>query len=240
MNQIEPPSKTALALRCWQFAAILLLASGLALCVDHPLSRWFLAGNTPDAVKKLCGLGEAFGHGLSVPFFLLAVWLLDSAHRRHLIRIGFMAFGAGIASNAFKLAVGRFRPHKFDFSHQVMDSFTAWLPLGSTGSGLQSFPSSHTATAAGLAIGLAWLYPRGRWLFAFLVCLVAGQRMTSGYHFLSDTLFGAAVGFFCAGCCLHPRFLGTRFSRWERGAASRPTDGDDSHQTSDAATARAA
>lgn len=75
------------------------------------------------------------------------------------------------------------------------------------------FPSSHTATAAGLAIGLASAL-RGRWLFATFAVLVAGQHMISGYHFLSDTCFGALVGCVFAGCCLHPRLLDDRFTRY--------------------------
>ena len=67
---------------------------------------------------------------------------------------------------------------------------------------MQSFPSAHTATAVGLAIGLSWMYPRGRWLFAVFAALVACQRMQSCAHYLSDTLFGATVGFLVATVCI--------------------------------------
>ncbi|MCE9527851.1 MAG: phosphatase PAP2 family protein, partial [Planctomycetales bacterium] len=43
-------------------------------------------------------------------------------------------------------------------------------------------------------MGLAYLYPRGRWLFAILAALVGLQRMHSLNHYLSDVLAGAAIG----------------------------------------------
>jgi membrane-associated phospholipid phosphatase len=221
---LEHKSPSESARRYWRWAAVLTLLAVMAVLVDRPLAQWLLAGNSPYWIKKVCGLAEVFGHGLGVPLLLLTAFILDPLHRRSLVRVGVMAFGSGVLANVFKLGIARYRPHKFDFSGGVLDTFSAWLPLGSAGSAQQSFPSSHTATAAGLAIGLAWLYPRGRWLFATFAGLVAGQRMISGYHFLSDTCFGAAVGCVFAGCCLHPRLLGTRFTRWEQQAKTASPD----------------
>ena len=82
-------------------------------------------------------------------------------------------------------------------------------------SGLQSFPSAHTATAAGLAMGLAWLFPRGRWMFSALAALVACQRVVVGAHFPSDTMVGAAVGCVVAACFIDRRVLGPHFDAWE-------------------------
>lgn len=59
-------------------------------------------------------------------------------------------------------------------------------------------------------------------MFAVFAGLVAGQRMISGYHFLSDTLFGAVVGCLFGGICIHPRLLGTRFTRWSKLRHARP------------------
>lgn len=44
---------------------------------------------------------------------------------------GVMAYGSGLLANVFKLGIARYRPHKFDFSGGVLDTFSAWLPLGS-------------------------------------------------------------------------------------------------------------
>ena len=82
-------------------------------------------------------------------------------------------------------------------------------------SGLQSFPSAHTATAAGLAAALIWLYPQGRLLFTLLAVLVGCQRIVSGAHFPSDVLVGAAAGCLVATFFLHVGRLPVWFDRWE-------------------------
>ncbi len=47
--------------------------------------------------------------------------------------------------------------------------------------------------AVGFCLALSTVFPRGRWLFISLAVLVALQRIESGSHYLSDTLFAAAV-----------------------------------------------
>ena len=81
---------------------------------------------------------------------------------------------------------------------------------------IQSFPSGHTATAVGLAFGLAWLYPRGRWLFAVFALLAAAQRVGSSAHYVSDTLAAAAMASVVAGVCLSERGSGRWFTRFEQ------------------------
>jgi len=46
-----------------------------------------------------------------------------------------------------------------------------------------------------LAVGLAWLFPRWRWLFAAMAVLVGCQRIQAGAHYPSDVLCGAALGY---------------------------------------------
>ncbi|MCP4814017.1 MAG: phosphatase PAP2 family protein, partial [Planctomycetaceae bacterium] len=75
-----------------------------------------------------------------------------------------------------------------------------------------------TATAVGLAIGLSYLFPRGRWLFTFFALLAALQRMDSGAHFLSDTLVATAVACLISGLCLDHRVAGRWFDRLEKQA----------------------
>ncbi len=100
------------------------------------------------------------------------------------------------------MLVARTRPLAFDFHHDVWATFGRWLPATSVA---QSFPSGHTATAAGLALGLAAMYPKGRWLFLLLAVLVGCQRIECGAHFLSDVLCGAAASCLVVACCLRLR-----------------------------------
>jgi len=116
-----------------------------------------------------------------------------------------LAYGAGLVANVLKALVGRARPLTRPLEGHVWQTFVGWLPVMSQdwGYAVQSFPSGHTATAVGLAIGLASLYPHGRWLFASFAVLTALQRIVSGAHFVSDTFVGAAVAFFVAALVAH-------------------------------------
>ncbi|MBM3968035.1 MAG: phosphatase PAP2 family protein, partial [Planctomycetes bacterium] len=58
---------------------------------------------------------------------------------------------------------------------------------------LRSFPSGHTATAVAMAIGLSYVYPRGRVVFFFMALLASFQRLMSGAHYLSDILASVAM-----------------------------------------------
>jgi membrane-associated phospholipid phosphatase len=126
-----------------------------------------------------------------------------------------MSLGAGVLADLVKLTVIRIRPHHFESLGTEPGAFGTWLPLTGGGSVGQSFPSGHMATAAGLACALTALYPRGRWLFAGLAVLVACQRLEEGSHYLSDILFGAAVGSLVAAFCLRCGPLPAAFDRQE-------------------------
>jgi membrane-associated phospholipid phosphatase len=146
---------------------------------------------------------------------VLLVFVLDPWRRWALPRLLLTSLGAGLVVDVVKLSIARVRPHHFDFGGSVWATFGCWFPLGRDGSGLQSFPSGHTATAIGLAFVLAWLYPRGRWVFLALVLLVGVQRVVSGAHYLSDVIVGATIGCTTAFVCLHAGPLASFLDRWE-------------------------
>jgi membrane-associated phospholipid phosphatase len=117
-----------------------------------------------------------------------------------------------------KLLLSRGRPYKTDLSSitSVWQTFQGWFPLFSSSSAGQSFTSAHTATAVGLALGLAWMFPRGKWLFGAFAVLVALQRMAGPYHFCSDTLWGAAIGCLIASIFLPNGWLAPQLDRLEQ------------------------
>ena len=203
----------------WRFGvpALLALLGVAALPIDLPLANWFHEKNLPDGLRKACDLSEVFGHGLGVLAILLAAWVLAPQFRPRLPRVIFCAYFSGAIALAGKLFLARTRPNRamLDGIIDVQSTFKGLFPWFSTGFPLQSFPSGHTATAVGLAIGLSWLLPRGRWLFALFMVLVAAQRIVGGFHFLSDTLWAAAVGWLCALACLPGGWLSRPFDRWE-------------------------
>lgn len=217
--------------RSSRYTARLLAAAGLvlalltlaALPLDLPLARATHAADWPGDLTRLIRLSEVFGYGGSALIIILVAAALDVRGWRVIPRLALSTFGAGMVANLLKLlVVVRSRPEVSNLEGLASETFIAWLPLWSEeqlrklgleyGSELQSFPSGHTATAVGLAIGLATLYPRGWWLFAILAVLAGAQRVHSESHFLSDVLAGAAIGCLVGAACLGA----PRLSRWLR------------------------
>jgi len=209
--------------RPYQLSIFLAVATVGAFWIDLPIAEYSRRDWVIGDLRKLLDVSEVFAHGFGVGLILLTVLVLDPAHRRHVPRVAVCAFGAGLIAQAGKFILPRIRPQAFDFQGDVFSSFVYFRDSATdlTGRAIQSFPSGHTATAVGLAVGLSWLYPRGRWLFLIFAVLAAGQRVESSAHFVSDTLAAAAVGFVVAGLIVDPRVLGRRFNRFE---GRRPVD----------------
>src|SRR5262249_1900799 len=149
--------------------------------------RWFIAGHEGGAIKKVLDLDEVFGHGAGVAVILLAVLVLAPDLRRTLPRVIACAYLSGLVAISMKLFLARSRAGatKFDSIDGVLETFGTWFPWFSTRSAWQSFVSGHTATAVGLALGLSWLLPRGKWLFMALAVMVGFQRMAGAHHYPS-------------------------------------------------------
>lgn len=220
---LAPLAPAPLAVRnLYLLALALTLAVLPALFIDLPASQRFhaLEHSGPGDLRKGLALFEAFGHGIGAATIIIAVAILDRARSRESFRLAACTYGAGIVNLFFKLLFGRSRPQTFwetefpDRASETFHGFQRLLNLDLANlfdRGLQSFPSGHSATAAGLAVGLAWLYPQGRYLFAFLAAMTMLQRMHSGAHFPSDTLAGAAVGVLVATICCDRRLCGRFF-----------------------------
>lgn len=188
-------------------AGVLVACGLLAFFFDHAVSGQlaepphqfpFLGGD----LKKLIALSEIFGHGMGVAMVVLAVFALDRVNRWRVGIVIGTASGAGLMATLMKfLLVARYRPMAFDFSQPISASFHQWFPFWHWFSmdelretALQSFPSGHSATAAGLCVGLCYLYPHARWYFLLVAGLACFQRVVFWMHFPSDVCFGAAVG----------------------------------------------
>ena len=208
--------------KSFRLAAFFAVAACAALMIDVPVARCQLESLPLGDFRKMLDICEAFAHGFGVLMILTTAAVLDPLNRPRLPRVAACAFGAGLVAQLVKHLFPRMRPNVFDASGDVLSTFLPWgaeareqaAELGRRA--IQSFPSGHTATAVGLAFGLAWLYPRGRWLFAVFAVLAAAQRVGSSAHFVSDTLAAAAMASVVAGLCLSQRGSGRWFTRFEQ------------------------
>lgn len=214
-------------LGCFSFAIDHAASVGFA---TPPHVVWPLKGD----LRKLVALSEVFGHGTGVLLVILAVFAIDLPNRWKTGILLTTAFGGGLMANVVKIcSVARYRPHAFDFSNSIWDSFQQWAPILSwtvneelQKASLQSFPSAHAATAAGLCVGLCYFYPHARWFFVMLMSLAGLQRVVFGMHFPSDVLFGAAVGLVTATLLLTHSGLPSLVEKIERRIRStHPTSG---------------
>lgn len=180
-------------------AAALAVAGVAVSPFDVLIAEWFRTPRLPGDLGKAVMLSEAFAHGVGAAVILLTVWLLDdrlrgACGRRRLAGVVVGAFGGGLVTDLIKLMVDRVRPRALDFAAVQSTLGTFAAPGGVGGSDLHSFPSGHSAVAAGLACTLAALYPRGRWVFASVAGMACFQRVVASAHYPSDVAWGAALG----------------------------------------------
>ena len=205
--------------RLWLLPPLFIVAGLAALSIDLPVTTWFRGGHCQRDLYTVIRLCEAFAEGHGVAVILLAVWVLDAQHRWSLPRLAAASLGAGLISDIVKLLFARARPGYFIgdlHGTDILASFRwEWAGLNVGHAEWQSFPSAHAATAVGLAIVLAWRYPRGRWLFPLLALLASTQRVADSYHYLSDVCWAAAIGSAMAWLCLRGPVVSRFFDRLE-------------------------
>lgn len=214
-----PPPQAGQRGRLFLAAGLFLLATVAVLPLDATIAQWFAEAKLPAVLRKLLQLSEFFAHGLGVVLIGILIFQLDPLRRWAAPRVVFIALCSGLLAEAVSFLVTRLRPRAGAVS-SVSDMIQGWFVVAGEGKA-QSFPSGHAATAVGLALALAALYPRGRWLFYGLALLAMGQRLDEGAHFLSDLTAGAALGCLVAALVLSVGPLAALFTRreaqWRRG-----------------------
>jgi membrane-associated phospholipid phosphatase len=199
---------------CALFASIILMALAP---FDLPVARLCYSAAPPRIVIRAFELfGEIAGTGLGVILLLISALLISRTKLSRVPLLLSIAVGGGLLADVGKMCVSRDRPHSMDLSvDSVLSTFNGLFPFLSAHSGGQSFPSGHAATAAGLAIALTLIYPRGRSYFAAGAGTVAVSRVVVHAHFPTDVIAGAMLGGMWGYVCLHG-FLAPRFARIER------------------------
>ncbi|HEY4232950.1 MAG TPA: phosphatase PAP2 family protein [Lacipirellulaceae bacterium] len=196
----------------WQCIAVAVIATLALAPWDVAISRAVFIAHPSGLVSGLLKFVEKLGNGGGVVAMLVALVILDRRVVGRVPQLLAASLGAGLIADCLKLCVDRGRPYSLDLSTATFTStFHGWLPLFSTKSAEQGFPSGHATTAAGLAIALALLYPRGRWLFGLVVAAVMAQRIVVHAHFPTDVMVGAIVGAVWARQC-HRGAMGRKFA----------------------------
>lgn len=198
-------------------ASALVVVGVIAFFLDLQVAAWCKAHRLPGELGRLINLLEISGHSLGAALMLIAAVILDrtlrmplpgrwQAGQRAFARMVAATYFGGLLVDVVKVSVARVRPRAADLA-----GVGSWLGTFGEGSlavdtphfaDLMSFPSGHSAVAAGLAAALAWRYPHGAWLFAGLAAATAVQRVVTSAHYPSDAAFGAAIGLIAAACCL--------------------------------------
>ena len=176
----------------WWFVPLAFVLAGLVLLpIDVSVSSYF-HGQRSRTIDEFWEICETFGHGIGASFIVIAAVVIDPVGWRNLTGLLVGSLGSGLVADLLKLCIHRTRPRDIDLTTcTVWDTF---IRSGTASKSMHSIPSSHTATAVGLAIVLSALYPRGRYLFGVLAILVGMQRIVTQAHFPSDVCAGAAVG----------------------------------------------
>jgi membrane-associated phospholipid phosphatase len=136
-----------------------------------------------------------------VSVLMLVVFGVKIVRHRHLTRLQSAIFVAALATilteaikEQLKFAFGRAWPESWAGSNPsfIRDGIYGFHPFH--GSGYNSFPSGHTATACAILAVLWVWYPKMRPILLVAGLLVAGGLVAANYHFLSDVIAGAFLG----------------------------------------------
>jgi len=159
--------------------AFVLAVGGAAALAAHPTDRHFTHSlSTNDPVENALDAGTPIGSGAAQVGAAFGAYLVGRiAGKPELAHVGADLFRAQLLDTAMvqglKLASGRTRPDGSSYS----------------------FPSGHTSSAFATATVLQRHYGWKVGLPAYAVAAyVGGSRMAENRHYLSDVLFGAALG----------------------------------------------
>ena len=193
LMQREPGFRMKMAI-----GALAACLAGLACTAwDVEISQFFTGIKVPGDLRKAISLSETFAHTSGTLVIFATLLWIDLKNRPKLYRAAIFTLICGVAANAAKIMIPRYRPHSLDESEiEIVSSWQTWgIPWTGSWSEeqLRSFPSGHSATAVAMAIGLAHVYPRGKWIFASLAVFACFQRLESSAHFLSDIMAGVAI-----------------------------------------------
>lgn len=176
----------------WLTAASVLSLTACAHFLDEPMRNVARAHRTP-SLNILFSVAEFYGNPLYAGLIGGGLYLGGLSSGNASTRFTGRAvlesvLYASLLTQALKISVGRTRPYQNKGAHDFHGF--SWT------NDQWSFPSGHTTIAFAMSASLSVRLKRPAatvGLFA-LALLTTGQRIYDDQHWLSDTLFGAAIG----------------------------------------------
>ncbi|MCX7047381.1 MAG: phosphatase PAP2 family protein [Candidatus Sumerlaeota bacterium] len=235
-----PCAKTPLR---WRWRILIgALCLGVLVCafavdgaVIARIDAWRHAANNANARRITVFLNaiELYAMGYITAAIAIAMLFLDRRRAARALALALIVTAVGLANNVVKQACGRARPKTLkDLSKRSMgspigndadalSSRTIYFGGPAKGCGMrqskyQSFPSGHSAAAAGQSAVLCALYPQGTAVFLLLTGLVGVERIYHEDHFPSDVWAGFLLGWLLARAMLVWRAF-QRFCFWLAG-----------------------
>ncbi|MDB4766908.1 phosphatase PAP2 family protein, partial [bacterium] len=171
---------------CWPIAGMILAIFVSIATLDHYATTFAIESKMPGDIRAFFQCMSFFGHGTGCLVAASLVWSLDRKNRIAIPLLVGSTLLAGIISAGLKVIIHRPRP----FVDPAILGDSVSISEALFHNFLQSFPSGHTATAFALAMGLSFLYRKGKPLFFLFAFLVGLQRIISQNHFPSDVIAG--------------------------------------------------
>lgn len=101
--------------------------------------------------------------------------------------------------SGFKLLFSRYAAETFLNNHPSLTNNAFYgFKFFAFDEALASFPSGHTAAVVAFSASMWFLFPRLRWVWAVISLLVVIALVAMYYHFVSDVIAGAALGYLVA------------------------------------------
>ena len=172
----------------------LLLLAGLILLWIHDGELGLVLKSDLGSGEALSQIGDRLGNGGTLALILIVLWVLGRIVGNRLFRqaAGRAFLGlvlSGLMTQIIKHLIGRPRPRLW------VEGVSHFGPT--MASGLDSFPSGHTATAVAVALILGYHFPKASPIFMGLAAFIAVARLIGGSHFPTDILGGVALGLIC-------------------------------------------
>lgn len=182
------------------------LAGMLMVSIDSPISAFFARPEMEGVwlfARRITNIGlSEYYFAFAAVCYVFFKWIAPQStfwrereSRRKFLQhwaLNFLAalIGSGVAIHIIKFTVGRQRPHKsapfYDpLVFEPLNWHWHW----------HSFPSGHSQVMFTVATMMSIAWPRLTWLWVLFAACICFTRVIVHDHFLSDTVFGAAVGY---------------------------------------------